>query len=89
MLGSLAKAIAAILPAFGDIFDVPVSFDLPSSERTILMETANRRLMWHGMSLFLLGLITGFLEQQQTKAQARTRSLTMWSCHSPVKGYLE
>ena len=27
------------------------------------METANRRLMWHGMFLFLLGLITGFLEQ--------------------------
>jgi hydroxylaminobenzene mutase len=27
------------------------------------METANRRLMWHGMLLFLLGLITGFLEQ--------------------------
>jgi len=27
------------------------------------MENANRRLMWHGMFLFLLGLITGFLEQ--------------------------
>ena len=27
------------------------------------METTNRRLMWHGMFLFLLGLITGFLEQ--------------------------
>jgi len=27
------------------------------------METANRRLMWHGMFLFLLGLITGFAEQ--------------------------
>lgn len=26
------------------------------------MEMANRRLMWHGMFLFLLGLITGFLE---------------------------
>jgi (hydroxyamino)benzene mutase len=27
------------------------------------METANRRLMWHGMFLFLLGLLTGFAEQ--------------------------
>ena len=30
------------------------------------METANRGLMWHGMFLFLLGLITGFLEQHFT-----------------------
>jgi (hydroxyamino)benzene mutase len=28
------------------------------------METANRRLMWHGMFLFLLGLLTGFVEQR-------------------------
>jgi hydroxylaminobenzene mutase len=27
------------------------------------MEAANRRLMWHGMFLFLLGLVTGFAEQ--------------------------
>ena len=27
------------------------------------MENANRRLMWHGMFLFLLGLLTGFAEQ--------------------------
>ena len=26
------------------------------------METADRRLMWHGMFLFLLGLLTGFAE---------------------------
>jgi (hydroxyamino)benzene mutase len=26
------------------------------------METVNRRLMWHGMLLFLLGLFTGFAE---------------------------
>lgn len=32
------------------------------------MET-NRRLMWHGMFLFLLGLITGFLEQQFTNVR--------------------
>src|SRR4051794_37097508 len=27
------------------------------------MESSNRRLMWHGMFLFLLGLFTGFAEQ--------------------------
>lgn len=27
------------------------------------MENAKRRLMWHGMFLFLLGLVTGFAEQ--------------------------
>lgn len=27
------------------------------------MEGTNRRLMWHGMFLFLLGLVTGFAEQ--------------------------
>jgi hydroxylaminobenzene mutase len=27
------------------------------------MESTGRRLMWHGMFLFLIGLITGFLEQ--------------------------
>ena len=26
------------------------------------MEPTNRRLMWHGMCLFLLGLLTGFAE---------------------------
>jgi hydroxylaminobenzene mutase len=30
----------------------------------IRMENANRRLMWHGMFLFLLGLLTGFAEQR-------------------------
>jgi (hydroxyamino)benzene mutase len=28
------------------------------------MEGTNRRLMWHGMFLFLLGLVTGFVEQR-------------------------
>ncbi|MGA2186867.1 MAG: hydrogenase [Bryobacteraceae bacterium] len=28
------------------------------------MQDANRRLMWHGMCLFLLGLVTGFVEQR-------------------------
>src|SRR6202790_1025081 len=27
------------------------------------MESMNRRLMWHGMFLFLIGLLTGFAEQ--------------------------
>jgi (hydroxyamino)benzene mutase len=30
------------------------------------MEITNRRLMWHGMFLFLLGLVTGLLEQRFT-----------------------
>jgi len=30
------------------------------------MENANRRLMWHGMFLFLLGLLTGFAESHFT-----------------------
>ena len=28
------------------------------------MKYTNRRLMWHGMFLFLLGLVTGFAEQK-------------------------
>jgi hydroxylaminobenzene mutase len=28
------------------------------------MEGTNRRLMWHGMCLFLIGLVTGFAEQR-------------------------
>jgi hydroxylaminobenzene mutase len=28
------------------------------------MEATNRRLMWHGMFLFLIGLMTGFVEQR-------------------------
>jgi len=27
------------------------------------LETTNRRLIWHGMFLFLIGLLTGFAEQ--------------------------
>ncbi len=27
------------------------------------MHDVNRRLIWHGMCLFLLGLMTGFAEQ--------------------------
>src|SRR5262245_19365836 len=30
------------------------------------MKLANRRLMWHGVLLFLIGLITGLLEQHFT-----------------------
>ncbi len=33
-----------------------------SGERTSI-EDSKRRLLWHGMSLFLLGLLTGFVEQ--------------------------
>jgi hypothetical protein len=28
------------------------------------VEDSKRRLIWHGMFLFLLGLLTGFVEQQ-------------------------
>jgi len=33
------------------------------------MEITNRRLMWHGMFLFLLGLLTGFAEQRFTNVR--------------------
>jgi hydroxylaminobenzene mutase len=33
------------------------------------MESANRRLMWHGMFLFLLGLLTGFAETHFTNVR--------------------
>ena len=33
------------------------------------MGNTNRRLMWHGMFLFLLGLITGFAEQNFTNVR--------------------
>jgi (hydroxyamino)benzene mutase len=33
------------------------------------METANRRLMWHGMLLFLVGLFTGFAESHFTNVR--------------------
>jgi (hydroxyamino)benzene mutase len=33
------------------------------------MKTQNRRLMWHGMLLFLLGLITGLLEHRFTNVR--------------------
>ena len=33
------------------------------------MNTQKRRLMWHGMLLFLLGLITGLLEQRFTNVR--------------------
>lgn len=33
------------------------------------MEDSKRRLLWHGMFLFLLGLLTGFVEGQFTNAR--------------------
>ena len=33
------------------------------------MKTQKRRLMWHGMLLFLLGLITGLLERRFTNVR--------------------
>jgi hypothetical protein len=37
-------------------------------KKRIHTETANRRLMWHGMLLFLLGLLTGFAEPHFSKS---------------------
>src|SRR5262249_25247873 len=34
-----------------------------SSEEKTRIEDSRRRLVWHGMFLFLLGLLTGFVEQ--------------------------
>ena len=33
------------------------------------MEDSKRRLLWHGMFLFLLGLVTGFVEQKFTNVR--------------------
>jgi len=33
------------------------------------MKIANRRLMWHGVLLFLLGLLTGLVEQRFTNVR--------------------
>src|SRR5262245_25424058 len=41
----------------------------PCSERRIGMQTSNRHLMWHGMFLFLIGLVTGLFEQQFTNVR--------------------
>jgi hypothetical protein len=40
---------------------VPIRFD---QEEGMSMEDTKRRLIWHGMFLFLLGLVTGFAEPQ-------------------------
>ena len=40
-----------------------------SSRETICMEAPDRKLMWHGMFLFLLGLVTGFLERRFTNVR--------------------
>src|SRR3954468_14064438 len=39
---------------------------MDSSGRTSLMRTADRGLMWHGMFLFLIGLVTGLNERRFT-----------------------
>jgi (hydroxyamino)benzene mutase len=33
------------------------------------MKTSNRQVMWHGMFLFLLGLLTGLVEQRFTNVR--------------------
>ena len=41
----------------------PVDDLTVSSDESTRREDLRRRLLWHGMSLFLLGLLTGFVEQ--------------------------
>jgi len=51
------------------------------------MKTQKRRLMWHGMLLFLLGLITGLLEQRFTNVRMGLSARSWISClrrRSPV-----
>src|ERR1035441_454526 len=38
-------------------------------DEVIDMDYTNRRLMWHGMCLFLLGLLTGFVESRFTNVR--------------------
>jgi hydroxylaminobenzene mutase len=40
-----------------------------SVKREYVMEYTNRRLMWHGMLLFLIGLLTGFAETHFTNTR--------------------
>ena len=48
------------------------------------MKTQKRRLMWHGMLLFLLGLITGLLEQRYTNVRmGLSAHLERDECHPP------
>jgi hypothetical protein len=44
-----------------------------STSKGIAMESDNRRLMWHGVLLFLLGLVTGLLEQHFTNIRMGSR----------------
>jgi (hydroxyamino)benzene mutase len=37
------------------------------------MKITDRQLMWHGMFLFLLGLLTGLVEQRFTNVRMWTR----------------
>jgi (hydroxyamino)benzene mutase len=42
---------------------------LSAMKGEIAMKTCNRQLMWYGMFLFLLGLLTGFVEQRFTNVR--------------------
>ena len=39
------------------------------------MKSDNRRLMWHGMFVFLLGLVTGLLEQRTSEVTTEIRTV--------------
>jgi (hydroxyamino)benzene mutase len=44
-------------------FSTRIEAPISVSEERISMESTNRSLMWYGMCLFLIGLLTGFAEQ--------------------------
>jgi hypothetical protein len=43
-------------------------------EENVSIEDTKRRLIWHGMLLFLLGLVTGFAEPHFRPAHGARRS---------------
>jgi (hydroxyamino)benzene mutase len=46
--------------------EVHFLYNLGLNMETTTMDDSKRRLIWHGMFLFLLGLLTGFVEQKFT-----------------------
>jgi (hydroxyamino)benzene mutase len=53
----------------GDVVGHRFRAKLVSRAQVNCMESANRQLMWQGMFLFLLGLVTGLLEQRFTNVR--------------------
>ena len=62
-LSAISRRLSAGFSLFA-IRSSPEGYLTPfhTNENMPAMEDTNRRLMWHGMFLFLLGLLTGFVE---------------------------